>query len=172
MFMSEGHTRRLGFTVCAAAFVGGGVILAGTAEAAPVAKAAAMERRLVLDDLDDGDGSQKVIGNKAKISGGHNAVSASSPTKNLGAQHNSGSNVARQISFQYALCKRVKNCRISQKFISKRRFVGFAGLPLRRIERVAHDRVAHDNDFRFFWDDTHASTIANPSMMSLSVKNP
>jgi hypothetical protein len=164
MFMSGDRTGRLGFTVCAAAFVGGGVLLAGTAEAAPVAQSAAMERHLVRGD---DDGKQKVIGNKAKVTGGHNAVSANSPTKNKGFQHNSGSNVARQISFQYGLCKLVKNCKISQRFISKRRFVGFSGPPLKRRERVAHD-----SDFRFFFDDTRATTMLNPSMTSLNVKNP
>lgn len=155
--MSEiSRTGRLGFAVCAAGLVGGFALSQGTAEAAPVAKATAVERHLPFD----GNNSKN---NEAEIGGRKNAVSANSPTKNLGSQHNSGSNSARQISFQYALCKRTKKCRISQKVVTKRRFVGFVG-PVR--EQWGRDAIA------FPWGDTVASTRVRPSMMSLSVKSP
>jgi hypothetical protein len=143
--------------------VGAGALSQGVAEAA-VAPGAAIAGNVVLE----GDDTLSK-NNKAKLSGGNNrnAVSANSPTKNQGFQHNSGSNVARQISIQSALCKRTKKCRISQKFISRRPFVGFNWPHV-----IRKGKIAQESDFRFFWDDTRATTIRNPTMTSLSVENP
>ncbi|MBC6457454.1 hypothetical protein [Actinomadura sp. HBU206391] len=151
---------RFGFVVCASAAVAG-TMPQGTAEAAPV-PAAAIGRSALFDS-----GDNDVDDNVSRVSGKKNSVTANSPTKNQGAQHNSSNNNGRNITFQYALCRRVKNCKISQRVITRRRFVGFSGPPLTSMERFASR-----SGFRFFWDDTRATTIKNPSMMSLSVENP
>jgi hypothetical protein len=85
----------------------------------------------------------------------------------MGAQHNSSNNKGGSVSFQYGLCKRVKKCRISQRVIVKRRFVGFSGPPLTHREDVGRPF-----GLRFFWNETRATTAHNPSVTSLSVQNP
>ena len=161
-FMSEiSLTGRLGFAVCTTVLVGGGALLQGPAEAAAAPQSG------IAWNLRMSDGDNDVDDSFSRVSGRKNSVTANSPTKNMGAQHNSSNNNGGQITFQYGLCKRVKNCRISQRVIVKRRFVGFSGPPLRRMEGLSNR-----SGFRFFWDDTRATTIENPSMTSLRVQNP
>jgi hypothetical protein len=155
-------TGRLGFVVSSAVLVGGGALSQGTAAAATAATEVAITRSVVLDG-----GDNDADDNTSRVSGRKNSVTANSPTKNMGAQHNSSNNNGRQVTFQYGLCKRVKNCRISQRVITKRRFVGFSGPPFTRTEGLSRR-----SGFRFFWDDTRATTIENPAMTSLSVQNP
>jgi hypothetical protein len=154
-------TGRFGFVACSAAVLGGGALTQGTAEAA-TAPETAITRNIMAKS-----GDNDVDDNESKVSGRGNAVTANSPTKNMGAQHNSSNNKGGAVTFQYGLCKRVKNCRISQRVVVKRRFVGFSGPPVMHMEKVARR-----TGFRFFWDDTRATTIQNPAMTSLSVQNP
>jgi hypothetical protein len=154
-------TGRFGFVVCTAAVLGGGALAQGTAEAA-AAPETAIAQNVVAKS---GDNNAK--DNESRVSGKGNSVTANSPTVGKGAQHNSSNNKGGAVTFQYGLCRRVKNCRISQRVAVKRRFVGFSGPPVMHLEKVARR-----NGFRFFWDDIRATTIQNPAMTSLSVQNP
>ncbi|GAA2110332.1 hypothetical protein [Actinomadura alba] len=154
-------TGRFGFVVCSAAVMGGGVLTQGTAEAT-TAPEIAIARNIVAKNPDNDS-----FENESQVSGRGNSVTANSPTKNIGAQHNSSNNKGGAVTFQYGLCKRVKNCRISQRVVVKRRFVGFSGPP-----KMLTERVARQSGFHFFWGDTRATTIQNPAMTSLSVQNP
>ena len=125
-----GRLGRLGFTACSVALVGG-VALSQGAEAASAPRAA-VPHAVVFDD---GEGDNDVDDNISKVKGKRNNVTANSPTKNLGAQHNSGNNTGRNINFQYGLCRHTRNCRISQKIIYNRPFVGFSGFVRERWSR-------------------------------------